>query len=167
MAMTGSEFLEAARLAKEELRRTGRRTGPAYCADGPRPLVWYDQVFARELVPAGDVECPGALRVGATQNGLDVVLVASHANEGNLTVDAGTGITMVLSESDSATGTFEEVGPSVCVTAPDGGLSIEPDALVARFALGNMKKPWCKVKLNFNGAVSGGTLDVALAYTPR
>lgn len=167
MAMTGAEFLEGARAAKEERQRIGRRSGPTYCGDNPRPLVWYDQVFGREIAPAGDIECPEALRVGATQNSLDVVLVASHANAGNLVVDAGSSITVVLLEGDRPGGTFEEVGPSICVTAPADGLTVEPDMLVARFAIGNMVKPWCKLKLSFDGVINGGTVDAALAYTAR
>lgn len=107
------------------------------------------------------------MRVGATQNGLDVALVASHANAGALTVAAGTTLTLVLLEGDGPDADFEEVGPSVCVTAPAEGISVEPDMLVARFAIGNMRKPWCRVRLKIEGDVSGGTLDVALAYAAR
>lgn len=167
MTITGSEFLEGARAARDQRLRAGRRAGPSYCGDSPRPLVWHDQVFGRELAPAGDLECPEALRVGATQNSLDVVLVASHANAGPLNVPEGSSLTVILLQGDTADGSFAEVGPSVCVTAPAGGLNVEPDGLVARFALGNMSKPWCKVKVSIDGAVTGGLMDVALAYAAR
>lgn len=167
MAMTGKEFLEAARTAREERLKSGLRNGPTYNGDNGRPLIWFDQAFAREAAPAGEIECPEALRVGATQNGLDVALVASHANAGALTVAAGTTLTLVLLEGDGPDADFEEVGPSVCVTAPAEGISVEPDMLVARFAIGNMRKPWCRVRLKIEGDVSGGTLDVTLAYAAR
>jgi len=167
MALNGKEFLEGARAAKEERLRMGLRSGPMYCGDQPRPLIWHDQVFGRELETSGTVEGENALRVGATQNGLDVVIVASHANTGPLTVAEGASFTVIMLEADAADGTFEEVGPSVCVTAPAGGLEVDPDMLVARFAVGNMRKPWAKVKVTVNGTVGGGLMDVALAYTAR
>lgn len=167
MPMSGSEFLEGARAARSERLRAGRRNGPSYCGDNPRPLIWHDQVFGRELAPAGDLECPEALRVGATQNSLDVAIVASHANAGPLSVPEGASLTVIPLQGDTAEGGFAEVGPSVCVTAPAGGLTVEPDMLLARFALGGMQKPWCKVKLSIDGAITGGLIDVALAYTAR
>ncbi len=166
MPLTGQEFLEASRLAAQERVRQGRRSGPVYCGDTPRPLIWYDQVFAREAEPAGTIESANALRVGATQNGLDVVIVASNANTAPLVVDPGTMLTLVLLQADRPDGTFEEVGPSICVTAPAEGIRAEPDMLLARFALGSLKKPWARVKLVIDGTASGGSIDIALAYSP-
>lgn len=163
-AMNSLEFLETARAAKEERLRQGLRSGPVY---GEAPLVWYDQVFGREISPAGEVECAQALRVGSTQNALDVIFVASHANEGVLKVAEGTTITVIMLEGDKPGGEFTEVGPSICVKAPAGGLEVEPDCLVARFALGNMNKPWAKCRVKIEGGITGGTVDVALGYVAR
>lgn len=143
------------------------RSGPVYTGDGGAPLVWGDQLFQREITPAGEIECENALRVGATQNGLDMILVASHANEGPLKVAAGATITVIMLEADSADGEFEEVGPSVCVKAPQGGLEVWPDCLVARFALGNMARAWAKLKIRVEGEVTGGLVDAALSHAPR
>jgi len=167
MPMTGQEFLEGAREAKRERVRQGLRSGPIYAGDNAQPIIWYDQVFGREITPTGTVECEHSLRVGATQSSLDVVIVASHANTDPLTVAEGAMLEIVLMQADEADGTFEEVGPSVCVTAPLGGMEIDPDMLVARFAVGNMTKPWCKVKLSVQGDITGGLVDVALAYMAR
>ncbi len=168
MAISARDFLEAGRLAAQERLRAGLRSGPVYNNTGGAPLLWYDQVFVRRATPIGTVESEHALRVGAVQNGLDVVLAASHANTGPLVVPEGTMLTLGLLEADTEDGPFSPVGPTVCVTAPVGGLAVDPDLCVARFALGSMRKPWCKVTLTVDGGdISGGTVDVALAYTPR
>lgn len=164
MAITGKDYLDGRRQAAEERMRFGLASGPSY---GNTPLVWGDQLFGFELPPTGTVEPPTALRVGATQNGLDVILVASHSNEGNLTVSAGCKLTLDLMHCDTPDGEFEEVGPSVCITAPAEGLTIGRDEQLARFALGNMVKPWCKVKLTIDGTISGGNIDIALGYVAR
>ena len=167
MSMKRKEFLEAARTDKQERLKSGLRNGPVYTGGKGRPLVWFDQVFAREVVPVGEIDCPEALRVGATRNALEVVLIASHANAGPLSVAAGTTLTLVLLEGDGPNAAFAEVGPSVCVTAPAEGIAVDPDMPVARFAVGDMSKPWCKIRLKIDGDVSGGTLDAALTYAAR
>lgn len=164
MAITGKDYLDGRRQAAEERMRFGLACGPAY---GNVPTVWGDQLFGFEMTPTGTVEPPTALRVGATQNGLDVILVASHSNEGNLTVSAGCKLTLDLLHADTADGEFEEVGPSICVTAPAEGLTVGRDEQIIRFALGNMVKPWAMVKLTIDGTISGGTIDVALGYVAR
>ena len=164
MAITGKDYLDGRRQAAEERMRFGLASGPSY---GNTPLVWGDQLFGFELPPTGTMEPPTALRVGATQNGLDVILVASHSNEGDLTVSAGCKMTLDLMHCDTPDGEFTEVGPSVCITAPAEGLTIGRDELIARFALGNMVKPWAKVKLTIDGTISGGNIDIALGYVAR
>ncbi len=163
MAMTGTEFLDGQRAAKDERLRQGLRSGPVY---GEAPLVWYDQVFGREETPTGTINCKQALRVGATQNALDVIVVASHKNGAKpLVVAKGASLTLTLLQADAVDGKFEEVGPTVCVTANEA-TNVEADCLVARFAIGNMTKPWAKVKLDVSG-VTGGLIDVALGYVAR
>lgn len=164
MAITGKDFLDGRRQAAEERRRFGLAGGPSF---GNVPNVWGDQLFGFELSPTGTVEPPTALRVGATQNGLDVILVASHSNEGDLTVSAGCKLTLDLMHCDTPDGEFEEVGPSICVTAPAEGLTVGRDEQIIRFALGNMVKPWAKLKLTIDGTISGGNIDVALGYVAR
>lgn len=162
-AMTGSEILDGIRAAKEERLRQGLRSGPVY---GEAPLVWYDQVFGREETPTGTINCKQALRVGAMQNSLDVLVVASHKNGAKpLVVAKGASLTLTLLQADAVDGKFEEVGPTVCVTANEA-TNVEADCLVARFAIGNMTKPWAKVKLDVSG-VTGGLIDVALGYVAR
>lgn len=165
MSMTTRDFLELRRQAVRERMDAGRDPGPAY--GNVRPLLWYDQFFASALPLVDTVDCPVALRVGNTQNALDIVVVANHANTEDLVVPEGTSITLVLLESDSPDAVFTERGPSFCVVAPSGGMSAEPGSLLLRFPAGCMEKPWCKVRLVVNGTVSGGVVDVALAYRPR
>ncbi len=95
-----------------------------------------------------------------------MIVVASHKN-GNkpLVVARGASLTLTLLQADAVDGKFEEVGPTVCVTAAEA-TNIEADCLVARFAIGNMTKPWAKVKLDVSG-VTGGLIDVALGYVAR
>lgn len=162
--ITGKEYLDGRRLAAEERVRFGQAAGPSY---GNTPLVWGDQLFGWELEPTGTLEPETALHVGATQNALDVIIVASHANEGDLTVSAGCKLTLDLMQAHAPDGAFEDVGPSICITAPDTGLTIGPDEMLARFALGNMSKPWAKVKLTIDGTISGGKIDIALACVAR
>lgn len=162
--ITGKEYLDGRRLAAEARERFGRAAGPVF---GNAPLVWGDQLFGWELEPTGTVEPENALRVGATQNALDAIIVASHANAGDLTVSASCKLTLDLLQADAPDGIFEEVGPSVCLTAPAAGLVIGPGELVARFALGNMRKAWAKVRLTIDGAISGGNIDMALSYVAR
>lgn len=159
-----SQFYEDMLKFKADRIGMARTGGPAY---GDQPLIWFDQIFEWGLTPAGEVDCCQPLRVGATQNSLDVVLRASNANEGPVEIPAGSTITLTLSQAERVDGDFEEVGPTICVKAPDGGMSCQPNELCARFALGNFTKPWLKVKLEFSGAISGGTMDCGLAYAPR
>ena len=163
-SITGKEYLDGRRLAASERARSARAAGPVF---GGGPLVWGDQLFGGDIVPTGSIEPDTALRVGTTGNALDIVVVASPANAGELTVSAGCKLTLDLMQSDTVNGVFEEVGPSICITAPAGGLVIGRDELVARFALGNMSKPWAKVKLTIDGTISGGNIDIALAYVAR
>lgn len=161
--MTGDEFMEGYRAAKEDRLRQGLRSGPVY---GEAPLVWYDQVFGREETPTGTIACKQALRVGATQNSLDVLVVASHKNGAKpLVVAKNATLTLTLLQGDTVDGAFEEVGPTVCVTCREA-VNVDADCLVARFAIGNMTKPWAKVKIEVTG-VTGGLVDVALGYVAR
>lgn len=151
---------------KEKLVTSGKRNGPAFEAGG-HTLVWYDQVFERGVDPVGTVNCSQALRVGATHNGLDVALVASNANAGDLLIPAGSTITVSFMQGDKENDTFEDVGPTICMKAPAAGMKIKPDELVMRFPMGNMQKPWAMVNIEFSGAITGGTVDCVLAYMPR
>lgn len=172
-ASTGSASMSAAEFdqmhvdAAKRRIESGLRHGPCYSEGESAPLIWHDQVFAREVVPAGTVTCPTPLRAGSTQNGLDILLVASHANEANLQAAAGATVTLTLLQGDDPDGTFSEVGPTICVKAPSEGIMAEPDHTFARFPLGNFSKPWLKVKVDFSGTITGGNCDVALSYVAR
>lgn len=165
--MTAAEFHDLQAEYAKHLASRGLRGGPMYNDGQTAPLVWYDQVFERGLTPSGSVECRLPLRVGGTQNGLDVILVASHANTGDLTMASGATITVTTLESDSPDGPFTGAHGSICVTAPSRGIITAPDMLVARFAIGNFQKPWLKVKLEFSGTITGGTCDCALSHVAR
>lgn len=165
--MTQEEFEQMREEAKKRNLETGQRHGPCYSEGESAPLVWYDQVFEREIAPSGSVTCKRALRVGNTQNGLDVILIASHKNSAKLQAASGSTITVTLLQSDAEDGTFSEVGPTICVKAPAEGIAAEPDHLFARFPIGNFSKPWLKVKLEFAGTISGGKCDCALSYVAR
>lgn len=165
MSMTPREFMELRRQAALERIDDGRDPGPRY--GNVRPLLWYDQFFGTRQTLSGTVDCPAALRVGATHNALDVVIVAGHANADPVVVTEGTTVTLVLLESDSPEGNFVEVGPSFCVSAPAGGISAAPGDLLLRFPIGDMGGSWCKARLIVEGSISGGVVDVALAYKPR
>lgn len=148
-------------------REASLRHGPCYSEGESAPLVWYDQVFQREITPASTVTCTDALRVGSTQNGLDILLVASHSNSADLMAAAGATVTLTLMQADDPDGTFAEVGPTICVKAPTEGIRAEPDHTFARFPVGNFTKPWLKVKLDFAGTITGGKCDCALSYVAR
>lgn len=165
--MTSKEFGEAYIEAKQDRLRQGLRSGPMYVEPGGAPLVWFDQAFEREISPSDTLVCQRPLRVGSTNNGLDILLVASHANSTAVQAASGATVTLSLLQADREDGTFTEVGPSICVKAPSSGIAAEPDTIFARFAIGNFQKPWLKAKLEFSGTFSGGTLDCCLGYMPR
>lgn len=165
--MSAREFAEKLEEWHREKHMAGLRHGPCYAPGESAPLLWHDQVFERGITPSGTVICGEALRVGNTQNGLDVILVGSHANSGPVTAASGATITLYTLQADSPRGTFEEVGPSICLKAPTEGISADRDHLLARIPLGNFRKPWLKVKLEFSGTISGGLVDAALSYAGR
>ena len=166
-AMTPAEFARLAGEADQERLKSGLRHGPCYSEGESAPLVWYDQVFERKISPAGTITCENALRVGSTQNGLDVILVGSHANQGPISAASGATVTLTMQQADAPDGTFTGIGPSICVKAPAEGISADPDHLFVRFPIGNFSKPWLKIKLEFAGSITGGTLDAALSYVAR
>lgn len=165
--LTGKEFMASARGAYQERLVRGQDVGPSYGEPESSPVVWYDQAFEMLFEPSGSVECERALLAGATQNGLDVILVASASNEAEVNCAAGATITLKTLQGDGPEGPFEAVGGSVCVTAPDEGILAEPGGLVARFAVGNFRKQWLKVSLEFGGSITGGKVDCALSYVAR
>lgn len=160
-------FLETCAEGWNELRKRGLRGGPEYQDNESAPLVWYDQVFQREIEPAGAVACEKALLVGATQNGLDVILVGSHSNAGDIVIPAGATITLKTLISEDPAGPFVANGPSLCATSPAGGIKCGPDQLAIRFAIGNFKKQWLKISLEFSGEIGGGKVDAALSLAAR
>ena len=166
-ASSPDEFLEQFRAAKKARMRSGLSSGPSYQGSRPKPIVWYDQIFEAGATPSGAVACGNALRVGSTQNQLDVVVVASHGNASKLSCPDGGTISVTMYQSASADGEFEACGPVITATIPSGGLSVDPDGLVVRIPVGNMTKPWLKPSVTFTGVFSGGTVDVALSFMPR
>ena len=166
-ATDGKEFLTDHKEGWRDLRKRGLRNGPEYHENESAPLGWYDQVFERDIAPTGSLTCEEALLVGGTQNGLDVILVGSHSNKGPVSIASGATITLKTLIADNPDGPFIATGPSLCVAAPAEGIACEPDALAVRFAIGNFKKQWLKISLEFSGTISGGTFDAALGFVPR
>lgn len=164
---SASTFLEQMRAAKTARQQAGLSSGPSYQGSKPKPIVWFDQLFETGAEPSGSVACSTPLRVGATQNQLDIVIVASHGNTGALSVPAGATIAAALYQSDSADGEFEACGPVITATVPEGGFSVDPDGLVIRIPVGNMTKAWLKPTITFTGVILGGTVDIALSFMPR
>ena len=165
--MTAAEFASAHADYIKNMAAAGQTCGPCFAEPGGRPLIWHDQIFQAGITPSGTVTCTQALRVGATQNGLDIILVGSHTNTGDITAASGATITVTLLQADAIDGTYTEVGPTICVKAPTEGIRAEPCCLFARFPLGNFSKAWLKAKLEFTGTISGGKVDCALSYVAR
>lgn len=161
------DFDKLQRESMESRRRNTRTAGLAWAEPESAPLKWYDQAFEREITPAGNVACAQALRVGSTQNGLDVILAANINNEGPLTAAAGATVTFTFLQADERDGQYSEVGPTICVKAPADGISAEPGMTFFRASPGNFRKPWLKVKLAFDGTFTGGKLDCFLSYAAR
>lgn len=153
--------------AYDARQKAAKSCGPAYNYPQSAPVVVYDQMFQADITPAGTVNCPTPLRVGSTNNALDLILVANASNTGILNIAAAATITATLLQADSPDGSFTQTGPTICVKSPTEGIAVEPGHLAARFPLGNFTKPWLKVKLEFSGTINGGTLDAALGYMPR
>ncbi len=167
MAISSDEFLAGCRASKQALIDDAASSGPVYQGSKPVPLVWWDQYFKKNVAPSGTIESDEALRVGATQSQLDVVIVANHNNTEAVVVPSGATVTLQLMQSDTADGTFEAYGPSITITAPSDGISADPDRQVARFVVGNTEKPWVKAQVTVAGSITGGNVDVALAFLPR
>ena len=162
---TTEEFLASQNEAKKQLIENARRSGPQFDPGGLTPGVWGDQVFGRGITPSGETVCPTALRAGSTANRLDVALIAARTNEGPLTMPADSTITCSFQTADSQDGTFSQEGPTITIKAGASGMSADPDLAIARFPIGNFKKPWLKLTLTFTGSITGGKLDAALAIT--
>lgn len=152
---------------KDDIDRRSKGPCPRYSQGGQDNLAIYDQEFDYDIEPAGIVNCRQALRVGSTNNALDVLLVASQTNETDLLIPAGATITLTLMQGDKEEGTFEPVGGSICIAAPNGGMAIQPGERIFRFPIGNFAKPWLMVTLEFSGAITGGTCECRLGYMPR
>lgn len=171
--MDKKEFEAALHEYKDDLPKRGLRSGPVYGGDGGNaPALWHDNIFERGIEPSGEVECATALQAGRNANGLNIVLIASHANEEPLVVPAGATVTLKFEQSAKEDGPYEAVGPTICWEAPAGGIKVDPDGLLLEVAAPQREKrlgaaPWLKLKCGFSGSITGGKVDAALAYVPR
>ncbi len=166
-AITEATLASALSATKKARKAAGLASGPEYRGQRPAPLVWFDQIFEAGATPSSAVACSQPLRVGGTQNQLDLVIVASHSNAGNLSVPAAGTIAIACATSDAEDGTFTSEGPTITATIPTGGYTVAPDGLVLRVALGNFSKPWLKPTVTFTGSFTGGKVDIALAFMPK
>lgn len=161
MTLDPKDVLNGIRSAKQKILETGLRS-PFSFPNKTRTL-WYTQFFDREVsLTSADYLCEQALRVGSTRSQMQVLLVASHCNgDTPVRVEPGDTITLSLQQADHEDGTFADVGPTFCVTAPPEAMEAEADSVLLELNLGNMTKPWAKVKIK--GIVSG-KIDVALGW---
>lgn len=168
MAITGQEFLEGLRAARDFRVEQGRGPAPEYRGSEHAPLIWGDQFFAQNLTPTGTLDISNfePLRVGATQSSIDLVIIASHGNTGTLLCPAGSSITVELYQCDTVDGVYESSGYEVTVTNRDER-SLERDCQICRIFIGSMSKAFCKPKITFTGVFAGGTVDVGLARSVR
>ena len=167
MSISAQDFSDGLNAWTDERARRGRRCGPCYCGRGESITPFHDQYFERGIEPAGTVNCSRALRVGAVNQGLEVMLLAAPDNAEDILVPAGATITMTFLQGDAENGSFEDVGPTVCVKAPADGMTAAPCHLLARFPLPNFRKPWLMCNVEFSGAITGGKLDCVLNLMAR
>lgn len=167
MSITAQEFQQGMDAWEADRVSRARRCGPCYCGKGVSFTPFHDQYFERDMEPVGVVNCSQALRVGGTQQSLEVVLLASPGNEEELLIPAGATITLNFLQGDSEDGTFEDVGPTICVKAPADGMKAEPCHIVARFPLPDFDKPWLMTSVEFSGAITGGKCDCVLNLVAR
>ena len=167
MSITAQEFADGRDAYEKERRERGKRLGPCYHPGGLSFTPFFDQYFERDMEPVGTVACRQPLRVGATQGGLEVMLLASPLNTENVVFPAGSTITISYLQGDSEDGPFEDVGPTVCVKAPLEGMEAGPCHSLVQLPLPNFKKPWLMVNLEFAGAITGGKLDCILNLAAR
>lgn len=167
MTITAEEFKQGRDAFEAARQARGKRVGPCYCGNGLSITPFHDQYFERDMEPAGTVNCSQALRVGSVQQGLQVMLLASPLNTENLVIPAGSTITVSFLQGDSEDGTFEDVGPTICVKAPAQGMEAEPCHTVCEFPLPAFSKPWLMVSLEFAGAITGGKVDCILNHVAR
>lgn len=165
--MSADQTLQDIRNAKKHLRESAVSAGPRFSPNGSATSIWNDQVFEREITPSGEVECGTALRAGSTGQALYIALNASATNEAEMEIPKNSTITFTLLQADEEEGEFEEVGPTICMKAPADGMVIEPGDTICRVALNDMQKPWLKIKIEFSGAITGGTCIAGLGYAAR
>lgn len=161
-ALTGREAIESYGNWINERERQGKSHGLSY---EDTVNKWWDQYFEMEVNPAGTHTCATPLRFGQTHYRLDIVLIASSQNNTPIHINKGTQITVSLEQADQPDGQFEELGPSVCITAGDD-MDINRECPIFRFHLGDSVKAWVKPKIEFGAGITGGTVDVALGYIP-
>lgn len=164
-AMSGEEFLEAARKAKARVRELGKAAGPSY-GQGNTSL-WHDQIFGADIKPEGTVDLPIPLRVGSHNGGLYAALnVMANAEEPCVFAEGAT-VTFTFKMAKDEEGPYSEVGPTVCMKAPEGGISGEAGDTLFRIALPDFQLPYVTVSLEFSGTITGGNLICGLGMAAR
>lgn len=167
MSITAAEYKEGKDAYEESLRERGKRCGPCYCGNGTSITPFHDQYFDQDFEPVGVVNCKRALRVGHTQQSMQVMVLASPGNEETMQAPAASTVGIKFMQADSEDGTYEEIGPSMCQTAPADGISADPCHMLAHFPVPDMSKPWLMVSLEFSGAITGGKCDCILNLAAR
>lgn len=165
-ALAPDEFLEAARKAKARLRELGKALGPSYSGDGNVSL-WHDQIFGVDINPSGKVDLPIPLVVGNANGGLFCALNVMPDAKADVVFSQGATVTFTFKMASQQEGPFEDVGPTVCMTAPEGGITRQPGDTVYKVFLPHFQKPWVAVGLEFSGTISGGNLICGLGLAAR
>ena len=165
--LSNEDFFTSQRNAYQSRLDDARTCGPVY--QGRRnevPLIWYHQAFCINKAPSGTVESDFPLRVGGTQSQIDLVIVANHNNATPITIAKDASFKVELLQSETEDGTYAPYGWSHTSVAPQA-IKVEHDRCLLRLAIGNTELPWVKVRLTINGNVTGGNIDVGLAFLPR
>lgn len=164
--MTGEEFLEASRKAKARVRELGKSLGPCYTQGGNTSL-WYDQIFGADIAPSGTKSLPIPLRVGSHSGGLYAALNVMANATAPCKFSEGATVTFKFKMAKDEAGPYSAVGPTICMTAPSGGIDVEPGETAFRVALPDFPQPYVLCELVFSGTISGANLICGLGLAAR
>lgn len=159
-------YISQQNAARKERIRQGLTEAFSYSENGQTTL-WFDQVFDYDIVPEDTVVCETPLQVGSHQGSLFVVLNASRDNAEPLEFPEDATIAFSFLTAKTEDGEYSDIAPTVCVKAPKDGMSYEPGETITRVMLPNFPLPWCKLKLEFSGEITGGTIIAGLGYAAR
>lgn len=163
--MANSDYLSESRKAKHDAIKNGASTGPVFGRGATS--FWNDQIFQSVITPEETVECGTPLHVGSHSGALYVALNAMPDNTEDVVFPKDSTITFTFLVGSDEDGEFRDIGPTVCVKAPEDGITVEPGQTAVRVALPDFPLPLLKLKLEFDGDITGGKLEAGLGYAAR